>query len=127
MGEERLEFEAVALQLPGQTAVRGEEGDEAGLDGVGDVGATLKDTRDGAQRAVELWMPAMRPVDHMGGEEAPDAPVPFFIEWVGVDGAERRGGADPLGAGPPEAVRLIRSVAPVERVVKAAKVPIPTN
>ena len=42
MRAERLEFEAVALQLPGQAAVRGEEGDEAGLDGVVDVGASLE-------------------------------------------------------------------------------------
>ena len=69
----------------------------------------------------------MRLVDHMGDEEAPDAPVPFFIRRVGLDGAERSGGADALGAGPPIAIRLIRPVAPVERVVEAAKLPVPAD
>src|SRR5580704_2618624 len=120
MREQRLEFEAVALQLPGQAAVRGEEGDEAGLDGVVDVGASLEDARDGSERAVELGLPAMGLVDHMASEEAPDAPVPFLIRRVGIDGAEHSGGADSLGARPPITIRLILSVAPVERVVKAA-------
>src|ERR1700729_1558374 len=71
----RLQFEAIALQLPGEAAVHGEEGDEAGLDGVINVGTPLEDARDGLQRAVELGMPAMRLIDHMRGEEAPDAPV----------------------------------------------------
>ena len=56
----RLQFEAIALQLPGQTAVHGEEGDEAGLDRVIDVGTSFENARDGIERAVELGLPAMR-------------------------------------------------------------------
>src|SRR5271168_2073744 len=92
-----------------------------------DVGTAFEDARDGIEGAVELGLPAMLLVDHMAGEEAPDAAVPFFIRRVGVDGAERGGGADSLGAGPPITIRLIRSVAPVERVVEAAKLLVPAD
>ena len=90
----RLQFEAVALQLAGETAVRREKWDEAGLDGVVDIRTSFEDARYGIERAVELGLPAMRPIDHMGREKAPDAPVPFLINRVGA--TEPRAAAAPI-------------------------------
>ncbi len=105
----------------------GNSGMRQALHGVVDVGAAFENARDGLERAVEFRAPAMRPVDHMGAEEAPDAPVPFFVNRIAVDRAEHGGGADAFGQGPPKAIRLVRLIAPVERIVEAANLPVPAD
>jgi hypothetical protein len=91
-----------------------------------DVGLAGEELVDGFQVITQFAVPAaVGGVDEVGGRKIPDLAVPVFVEGVGLQRIEERGGANRFGGGPPDLVGKGRAIVEAQGLEEAALLSVP--